>query len=677
MRIGCRGSTRSRRRRSRASRRVRAPSCWSSTRTDTSSTRHPSSTTARRRGSSPIAAMPRVCSRGCARCASGFGSTPATRARSTPSSAARAPRSTVSPLPRPRACRWSGRIRGRASRPAATRYAAVEPHPGAERDWAEAIVTRAEEERIADAAAAGELALAGLVAADALRIAAWRPRWANEVDERALPHELDWLRTAVHLEKGCYRGQETVAKVHNLGHPPRRLVALQLDGSDSRAPVARRRGVRSARTPSASSPRRRCTSRRDRSRSRSCAGNTAVDAALVGRHRTTADIVAAQEVIVPPEAGATANIPRLPRLGRRAALRAPWARPRSRPRRPSPTGWRDAHRPATRVRARAGVLDRDPADRGRRDRRVRLRALRARASGSAAGRDRDASRASGSSATRDRAACSRPCSGCWWESSSPSSCCSSRDRAGGSSRSRSGLTLVVARFLSAAGELRDRGGDPVAHRHGDPGQRPVPASRRRHRRRHRGAAGDRAHPAHSAARQRCATGAAVFRAMDSRHGHAGAGAAPRRPAAGRARSREGAGTAAARGRLVDARSTPGIAIARISPFLRRQPFGAAAPRAHPSVDRPRDAQSPGHRAPGRLPLRRRRGAAGRGRHARRPRARRPSSSRSRSTTSRSSRSRAKPCAAWRAASTRRSCCPTRRWATRTSSPRCGRSRSTC
>ena len=87
------------------------------------------------------------------------------------------------------------------------------------------------------AAASGELALAGLVAADALRIAAWRPRWAAEVDERTLPHELDWLRTAVHLSKGCYRGQETVAKVHNLGHPPRRLVALQLDGSDTVLPA--------------------------------------------------------------------------------------------------------------------------------------------------------------------------------------------------------------------------------------------------------------------------------------------------------------------------------------------------------------------------------------------------------------------------------------------------------
>ncbi|MFX6149242.1 folate-binding protein, partial [Acinetobacter baumannii] len=49
--------------------------------------------------------------------------------------------------------------------------------------------------------------------------------------------EMDWLRTAVHLSKGCYRGQETVAKVHNLGHPPRRVVALQLDGSDSVLPA--------------------------------------------------------------------------------------------------------------------------------------------------------------------------------------------------------------------------------------------------------------------------------------------------------------------------------------------------------------------------------------------------------------------------------------------------------
>ena len=71
---------------------------------------------------------------------------------------------------------------------------------------------------------------AGMLAWEAARVAGWRPRVAFEVDERALPHELDWLRTAVHLNKGCYRGQETVAKLVNLGRPPRRLVELFLEG---------------------------------------------------------------------------------------------------------------------------------------------------------------------------------------------------------------------------------------------------------------------------------------------------------------------------------------------------------------------------------------------------------------------------------------------------------------
>lgn len=72
--------------------------------------------------------------------------------------------------------------------------------------------------------------LAGAMAWEALRIEAGRPRRAREVDERAIPHELDWLRTAVHLTKGCYPGQETVARTLNLGRPPRRLTLLQLDG---------------------------------------------------------------------------------------------------------------------------------------------------------------------------------------------------------------------------------------------------------------------------------------------------------------------------------------------------------------------------------------------------------------------------------------------------------------
>jgi folate-binding protein YgfZ len=78
---------------------------------------------------------------------------------------------------------------------------------------------------------------AGLWAYEALRIAEHRPRPGLDTDDRAIPHEVGWIETAVHLDKGCYRGQETVARVHNLGRPPRRLVFLHLDGSVDRLPA--------------------------------------------------------------------------------------------------------------------------------------------------------------------------------------------------------------------------------------------------------------------------------------------------------------------------------------------------------------------------------------------------------------------------------------------------------
>ena len=106
-------------------------------------------------------------------------------------------------------------------------------HPGLERPWFEYLVPANElEQRV------GERPLAGVLAAEALRVAAWRPRIGAETDDKTIPHELDLLRTAVHLAKGCYKGQETIARVHNLGHPPRRLVFLQLDGSQHTLPQA-------------------------------------------------------------------------------------------------------------------------------------------------------------------------------------------------------------------------------------------------------------------------------------------------------------------------------------------------------------------------------------------------------------------------------------------------------
>ncbi|MBT3164558.1 folate-binding protein YgfZ [Streptomyces sp. Vc74B-19] len=77
----------------------------------------------------------------------------------------------------------------------------------------------------------------GLLAHEALRVEQHRPRLGFETDHRTIPHELGWIGSAVHLQKGCYRGQETVARVQNLGKPPRRLVFLHLDGSEVHLPV--------------------------------------------------------------------------------------------------------------------------------------------------------------------------------------------------------------------------------------------------------------------------------------------------------------------------------------------------------------------------------------------------------------------------------------------------------
>ncbi|MFV0633908.1 YgfZ/GcvT domain-containing protein [Demequina sp.] len=109
-------------------------------------------------------------------------------------------------------------------------------HPGADRAWRLVIVPRGELDSAVRSRVDAGWTLVGTWATEAARIAAHRPRAAREVDDHSLPHELDWLRTAVHLHKGCYRGQETVAKVHNVGRPPRRLVLLHLDGSGHALP---------------------------------------------------------------------------------------------------------------------------------------------------------------------------------------------------------------------------------------------------------------------------------------------------------------------------------------------------------------------------------------------------------------------------------------------------------
>jgi hypothetical protein len=90
------------------------------------------------------------------------------------------------------------------------------------------LVPRAEVDAVVDSLG---LELVGHSAFEAARVAARRPRFGFESDHRTIPNELPWLDSAVHLQKGCYRGQETVARTHNLGRPPRRLVLLHLDGA--------------------------------------------------------------------------------------------------------------------------------------------------------------------------------------------------------------------------------------------------------------------------------------------------------------------------------------------------------------------------------------------------------------------------------------------------------------
>ena len=146
--------------------------------------------------------------------------------------------------------------------------------------------------------------LAGIWAYEAFRIAARQPRYGLDTDHKTIPHEVGWIETAVHLSKGCYRGQETVARVHNLGHPPRRLVFLHLDGSVDRLPGhgdevgldGKAVGfVGSAARHYELGPIGLALVRR----------TTPVDATLVA-----GGVAASQEVIVPPDAGANVTIDR-------------------------------------------------------------------------------------------------------------------------------------------------------------------------------------------------------------------------------------------------------------------------------------------------------------------------------------------------------------------------------
>lgn len=183
-----------------------------------------------------------------------------------------------------------------------------EPHPGS--DWSLYYSVFPSGQTVATGLrAAGTLALKGLA------IAAGRPSM-DDVDAKSLPHEFDWLRSALHLNKGCYRGQETVAKVHNLGHPPRRLTLLHLDGSESVLPIAGD-AVMDGETQVGLITRAAWHYELGPIALALVKRSLSVDVE-VSVPTGNSVIPAAQETLVPPDAGATRALPRLPRLGARS-----------------------------------------------------------------------------------------------------------------------------------------------------------------------------------------------------------------------------------------------------------------------------------------------------------------------------------------------------------------------
>jgi tRNA-modifying protein YgfZ len=64
------------------------------------------------------------------------------------------------------------------------------------------------------------------------RIEAGTPAWGKEIDDRVLPAEAGLVERAVSLTKGCYPGQEPIARLHYRGHANRGLRVLEIEGDE-------------------------------------------------------------------------------------------------------------------------------------------------------------------------------------------------------------------------------------------------------------------------------------------------------------------------------------------------------------------------------------------------------------------------------------------------------------
>jgi folate-binding protein YgfZ len=82
--------------------------------------------------------------------------------------------------------------------------------------------------------AEAEREAAGSEGLEPLRIEAGTPAWGKELDETVLPAEAGLEETHISFTKGCYPGQEPIARLHYRGHPNRRLRRLVVDSASPR-----------------------------------------------------------------------------------------------------------------------------------------------------------------------------------------------------------------------------------------------------------------------------------------------------------------------------------------------------------------------------------------------------------------------------------------------------------
>jgi tRNA-modifying protein YgfZ len=113
----------------------------------------------------------------------------------------------------------------------ATQIAGVDVVAVGTRDGIDLLLPAVERERLVGALTGAGAVEVSPEAAEILRVEAGVPRFGAEMDASTMPAEAAIVEDAVSFTKGCYIGQETVARLHYKGKPNRHLRGLKLSGA--------------------------------------------------------------------------------------------------------------------------------------------------------------------------------------------------------------------------------------------------------------------------------------------------------------------------------------------------------------------------------------------------------------------------------------------------------------